>query len=474
MTARVRGIAGYLGALPPRVLLFFAALAVKLPTYWLTDSGVISDPVARPLLMLPWLAWFALLFLAAMPETDQFILDSLPWFRRTALAMALAAALFAAVGTFALIDPGALAQVTTRTGLVRPHEAWLGRTGMFGDYSDSTALVHQGARNLMEGQNPYAGANIVQVFDPRLMWRVTALRTGEFADAFPYPPLGQRQAVWEKALAAPRAPPEFDLRLSYPAGSFLLVTPFVWAGVTDIRLAYVVYLLAALGVTLALLPGKFRLAFAAAFCLSLELGFAVSDGETGIPCLLFLFPAWLVRRDHPWWSAVLMGVAMAVKQPVWFLAPFYLVEIYRTAGGRRLLNSTAVMAGAFLAVNLPFIASDPALWLRSVAAPMVDPLFPAGLGVVSLVLGGLIDIRSPAPFAILEGVVFIAALVWYYRNCRRYPQTAPLLAVLPLFFAWRSQPSYFMNMDLLVLAGVMRGYGTDTHVGQSEPAGSQT
>jgi hypothetical protein len=455
LTPRARGIAACLNTLPPRVLLIFAALALKLPTYWLTDSGVVSGPLVRPLLMLPWLAWLALLFLMTMPETDRFILESLPWFRKTARSLALAAAVFAVVGAFALIAPGTLAQVTARSGLIPAHEAWLGRTGTFGDYSDSTALVHQGARHLLQGENPYAGANILEAFDPRIMWRVTALRTGEFAASFPYPSLKLRQEVWDRAAAGRRAPPEFNLRLSYPAGSFLAVTPFVWAGIPDIRLAYLIYLLAALAVTLVLLPGRYRLVFAFIFFASLELWFAVADGETGTPLLLFLLPAWLLRGRRPWWSAALLGAALAIKQPAWFLAPFYLIWVYQDAGWKRALKSAGMAAGVFLAVNLPFLAQDPALWLGSVTAPMLDPLFPAGLGPVSLVTGGLIDVRSSLPFAIMEGLALLAGLAWYFRHGRRYPQTAPLLAVLPLFFAWRSQPSYFMYADLMVLAGIM-------------------
>ena len=37
----------------------------------------------------------------------------------------------------------------------------------------------------------------------------------------------------------------------------------------------------------------------------------------------------------------------------------------------------------------------------------------------------------------------LASLVWYWRICKKFPEAAMLLAVLPLFFAWRSLPSYF-------------------------------
>nr|MBA2284093.1 hypothetical protein [Ktedonobacteraceae bacterium] len=37
----------------------------------------------------------------------------------------------------------------------------------------------------------------------------------------------------------------------------------------------------------------------------------------------------------------------------------------------------------------------------------------------------------------------LASLAWYWRICRERPEAALLLAVVPLFLAWRSLPSYF-------------------------------
>jgi len=45
--------------------------------------------------------------------------------------------------------------------------------------------------------------------------------------------------------------------------------------------------------------------------------------------------------------------------------------------------------------------------------------------------------------------------VWYYYNCRKYPQAGLLLAVLPLFFAWRSFSAYFYFASLLVFGAVI-------------------
>jgi hypothetical protein len=43
----------------------------------------------------------------------------------------------------------------------------------------------------------------------------------------------------------------------------------------------------------------------------------------------------------------------------------------------------------------------------------------------------------------LEALAMLFCIAWYWRICKSRPEAALLLAVLPLFFAWRSLPSYF-------------------------------
>ena len=73
----------------------------------------------------------------------------------------------------------------------------------------------------------------------------------------------------------------------------------------------------------------------------------------------------------------------------------------------------------------------------------------------ALSTSGIIDVQSSLPFVVAEGVVLIAASVWYYRYCTRYPHLGPILAILPLFFAWRSLWSYFFYAGLTMLAGML-------------------
>ena len=119
----------------------------------------------------------------------------------------------------------------------------------------------------------------------------------------------------------------------------------------------------------------------------------------------------------------------------------------------------SVIAAIFVVTNLLFALGDLRLWFASITSPMTDLMFPNGMGLITLVASSLVKVRSSLPFTFLETVAFIAAIVWYFKYCRRYPQTGVILAVVPLFFAWRSIFPYFFYVDLIALAYIMANEG---------------
>jgi hypothetical protein len=59
----------------------------------------------------------------------------------------------------------------------------------------------------------------------------------------------------------------------------------------------------------------------------------------------------------------------------------------------------------------------------------------------------------------MEIAVMLVALVWYWCNCP-YPHTGIILAVAPLFFAWRSSWWYFFNFVIILLVVlIIEDYG---------------
>jgi hypothetical protein len=454
-----------LGRATPRIHLFFLAIFIKIVASALSAIGfVLRSALYQAAGAVVWLVFLAVLFFVAVPAVDTKLQ---PYLR------ALRAASVTIITIFCIIGVVLLAVATT-IGLKSINAAQPGGKlsrlmvsldNTFG-YNDATALSHQAAENVLHGRNPYAAANIVtatiefNVSSDKL----TPLRVGRFASVFPYPTSSQLEQLWQEAVKDPsRVPPELESKFNYPALCFLLPAPFIWLGVGDIRFVYLILLVPALAYVIYRVPGRFRAFFVIALVASLEIWNSLAAGETGFLYFPLLLLAWVLYKRNLWVSAVFMAMVVSTKQITWFVLPLYLILVFRTMGWRRLLGVTAVIGGGFIAANIWFIASDPSLWFSSILAPVVDRMFPLGVGLISFVTKGLLDVRLPLLFTALEFGVFALSLVWYWFNCRRYPNAALVLSILPLFFAWRSLWTYFFYIDIILLASVLiNEYGPES------------
>jgi hypothetical protein len=456
-----RPLSYYLDA-TPRPMLFYFAVVILLIASALSGVGfVLNSPPYLLSGTAVWIIWLVVMFMVVLPGTDRLLRRHMGGLKRGALII------------FSVLFVVGLLEVAAMTFLFSYFEPKEGETSDFSQvmdglnrvfaYNDSTALTQQGAENLLDGKNPYAHANIVEgllkyngAYD-----RVTPLQAGRFADVFPYPTPDQLKELWEESVQNPsQVPPELESRLCYPAGSFLLPAPFLAMGIKDIRIIYAIFALAGLLYAAWRVQKRRRLIFLGAAVICLELWNGLAGGETCSLCFPLILVGWLALDRNLWLSAVFMGLAVASKQTAWFLLPFYLILLLRTQDEKRLLGVLAIMAGIFAAFNLPFIARDPGLWLASVASPMTDPMFPVGIGFISLVTSGVWNIQTSLPFAIMELVAMVIAILWYYRNCRRYPHSGLILATVPLFFAWRSLWTYFFYVDIIALAAIMASEDT--------------
>ncbi len=446
---------------PPRALLYYAGIVIQLIASAISGIGFLLENQAWFLGgAIAWAIWFVIMFIMVRPATDWKLLPGAGILERGGIA------LFAVLFTLGVLEilmltilyprviensdiPGEFGEVIS--GLERTF-----------DYNDSTVLIQQASENLLEGKNPYAHANIVEGLQAyNGIWdRLTPVRTGRFAESFPYPSTEELQAVWNEALEDPaEPPPEIISKVSYPAGSFLLPAPFIAAGIKDIRIIFGIFAAGAVIYGLFMIPGKRKIIFTGGVLISLELWNSVFAGETSMLLFPFLLIAWLACDRRPWLSAICMGIAVATKQTAWFILPFYLVMFLHTQGLKKTLGGLGVTAGIFIAMNLPFIIAGGELWLQSVASPMSDPLFPLGVGIITLVTGGIIDVQSSLPFTIAEFTVMLGGLAWYYRYGKKHPHAGLILSVLPLFFAWRSLWNYFYYVGLIAFAAILAGTG---------------
>lgn len=441
----------------PRIFLFYFAVLVQLFASAISGSGfLLNSPILYVVGFAAWVLWFVMIFSVVLPGADTILNRHLNGLKMGATIIFITLSILGLAEAIAVV--AVFPRVINDQNIPSDFRQVLSGLKDVYQYNDGTALTDQAVDNLLAGKNPYTNANIVRALLEHngACTRVTPLRVGAFSDVFPYPQDTQLEQLWSQAIQTPNSPPpELESRVCYPAVSFLLPAPFILAGINDIRIVYAIFVMAGLICAAWLIPKQKRLLFIGASIISLELWNSIAGGETGSLCFPLLLVSWLTLNRNMWVSVVFLGLAVSDKQTAWFFIPFYFILLLRTQGVKKLAASLAMIAGIFAVTNLPFVISNPSLWLTSITSPMTDPMFPIGGGLTILVTGGILPVQSSRPFTILEVIAFVIAIAWYWRFCVRYPQTGPLLAIVPLFFAWRSLWSYFFYAAIIALAYIM-------------------
>jgi hypothetical protein len=128
----------------------------------------------------------------------------------------------------------------------------------------------------------------------------------------------------------------------------------------------------------------------------------------------------LVKRRFIW-AALFMGIACALKQYVWFVVPFFALNIWEQSTPTQKWQSTLIaltLIGIIVfVVTLPFILWNPqALYIDTLAFPAgrADILYPIrGFSIGRLLMGaGVIPtFVSPFPFQLLQMTVGLPVLL---------------------------------------------------------------
>jgi hypothetical protein len=322
-----------------------------------------------------------------------------------------------------------------------------------GFWSDVISFSYTNAHLVLNGHNPYTSdgifPSVLKSFPNALE---TPLRQGAFGNGYDYPSLSKIDAVRQQYAAGQgEEAGGFDPRTlhSYPALSFLIYVPMLALGIDNILIVNMLVYWALFAWLLWLSPVGWRhwavLAIGAGLTVVLFSAFL----ETEIICLAFLLIAWHLRRRNWLASAILLGLACAFKQYCWFFVPFFFTDMIvqnnwqSWAGWRQSIRSGLVTLAAFLAPNLPYMIASPGAWFHSLWLPMSEPLFPIGMGIVSLSVGHVIPYFPPTAYLVLELLALGAALYAFCRWRIKLAEGGLMLALIPLFFAFRSLPNYF-------------------------------
>ncbi|HUZ22420.1 MAG TPA: hypothetical protein VMV07_01500 [Streptosporangiaceae bacterium] len=250
--------------------------------------------------------------------------------------------------------------------------------------------------------------------------------------------------------------------LSYPALSFEAYMPLLALGIATQAAVWMDVGAWALGAVImfAVLPRRLAPLAAVVASLDVYIGYAVG-GVTDflfVPLLVGAAVGWdrfpAARGWAAWRGPVLLGLAMAVKQTPWLVAPFLVIgiaaesrrehDLWRAA--RDGLRYLGIALAAFLAPNLPYLAAAPGAWLHGVITPLSSQAVPAGQGLISLSLSLAVGGGSLQAYTIAALVVLAVALACY---AAMYPMLKPAAFLLPslvLFFATRSFGSYLVML----------------------------
>jgi hypothetical protein len=351
--------------------------------------------------------------------------------------------------------------------------------------NDAVAATECATHLFLQGHNPYTSFNLVDCFARHGLNGVytTPLQAGRFAPIHLYP----TQPDLLRTFAQIRHdhlqhPAMFESFFNYPAGAFLLTAPFAALGWHDLSTFYLFWALLAYAVLLWRAPRSWRpwlLIMAAAHT---TLWTNIADGQSNVLDACLILAAWATWR-RLWLSAALLGLAVATRQEAWLFTPFYLVLCGRLVGWRAVAGRLAVITGVFGLVNAPFIALSGRAWLHGVMGPLTDPMFPLGQGAIALATSGVLPLWPREVYAGLELAACMVCLLLYLRICRRHPSTGPVLALVPVIFAWRSLFTYFyVALPLVCLwvfivaisaqdsaPGVSRGTGQRLPGGRDDP-----
>ncbi|HYB00073.1 MAG TPA: hypothetical protein VED37_07625 [Ktedonobacteraceae bacterium] len=309
--------------------------------------------------------------------------------------------------------------------------------------NDGTSLDTNAAILLVEGRNPYTDSNIINVvreFPIEAYW-TTPLRVGQFANRLEYPSTSDLRSVMDTDLKAGSAP-EFESKVSYPALSFLTLVPFIWLNIYNVLVFYLFCYIVLVAIGWKITRPELRPWILLLSLANVSMLMSATSGNLDVFNILLVVIAWLLR-ERGWWSALFLGLALSSKQISWFFIPFYAIMIWRQYNLSESVRRLSIAGVTALLLNLPFILWNYHAWIAGVMAPMADPMFPEGVGIVGLSTPSLFPFLPQNVYSVLELSAMFAVLLWYWRICRARPEAAMVLAIIPLFFAWRSLSSYF-------------------------------
>ena len=314
-----------------------------------------------------------------------------------------------------------------------------------------------GGQEVSSGIDPYTSFNLLEA-ERKLgcpAYSVTPLRSGAFA-ALAAPPSGPQ--IERAAVAAVRGHPTGGLLVgfNYPSGTALLG---VLGAHGLVLISPLALLLAGLLIARRAEPSLRRVTILA---LGSQAGLLALIGNARVDAVVAALLIVALSKRRGLAMGIALGVACAVKQTAWFIAPALLVLALREGNGRgahggfsRVFREPRYHLGALLAfavINLPFIIAGPSAWIAGVFAPQTQPEFPLGFGPGA---GGQAGSGVVTAFAILMIVAVVAGTALCALAPRRWAPVGVVISSLGLWIGPRSLGYYVALLGAVAVCTVV-------------------
>lgn len=302
-----------------------------------------------------------------------------------------------------------------------------------------------GGREVIRGVNPYTAFNLLDA--ERALgcpyFSVSPLRSGVFASRVTAPSLAQVESAAE-ATTHGHATGGLLLGFMYPAGTALLG---VLGGRALVLISPFALLLAGLVIVRRTEPSLRRMTVLA---LGAQAGLLGLMGDPFVDLIVCALLMVAISRRRGLAMGIALGVACAVKQTAWFIAPALLVLALRE-GKLRDIRYPAGALGAFAAINVPFIVSAPSAWIAGVFGPAINPTFPLGLGPGAAGQAGTVMTLA---FSFLTIAAVIIGVAICALAARPWAPAGVIVSSLGLWIGPRSLGDYIALLGVIAVCTI--------------------
>lgn len=297
---------------------------------------------------------------------------------------------------------------------------------------DTYLYMEYAAQVLRAGGNPYLHETIDMFRAFRVHQDVTTLLLrGDVYSGVPYPPL-----------------------------SFLSLIPFHWLGIQS-NMSYLLFFALSMLVLFLNSPAWLRPVIVLPFFVN-PFFIQLAIGGLNDIAWVFLVMMMIVHWRRLTLSAVWFGLACAMKQQPWILAPFLLIRLWHESRALplhwrllRWVRFGGISAAVFLLINLPFALMNFDGWFRGLMDNFSDGIMILGTGLSRLTEANVVMIPKTA-YTVLTVLSLLVTLWMYWRYHDDWKEAIWMLPGIVFFFGYRSLPHYWILLALPLLLAVVK------------------